>query len=152
MERREINRRYREKNKEKIAMNRKREDITCPDCNITRKARMDVKRKTNRCNICSIKNTRIEKGDILHSLSSHPLYIRWCGMKNRVKDPLKANSYLNKGIIVCENWNNNFLEFYEWSLLNGFETHLEIDRIDNDGNYCPENCRWVSHKENCLNR
>jgi len=148
----EINKRYREKNKDKIEARRKKIDIVCPDCNITRKARADVKRKTDRCNVCSIRHTRILNGDILHHLSTHPLYIRWMGMKQRVKDPSKASSYLDKGIIVCQEWSINFLSFYEWSLTNGFSDELEIDRINNDGNYCPENCRWISHKENCNNK
>lgn len=149
---RETQKRYVEKNKEKIKMNRKRIEIECPDCNVKRMARADVKRKSNRCAKCSIIHTRIEKGDILHSLSTHPLYIRWVGMRNRVKDPLKQNSYLNKGIIVCDDWKNNFMSFYNWSIQNGFDPNLELDRIDNDGNYCPENCRWITHIENCHNR
>jgi hypothetical protein len=149
----ERNKRYRERLKEtNKTKDRKKEDILCPDCNIIRQARSDVKRKTNRCNICSIKYIRKKNGDILHNLSTHPLYIRWLGMRRRVIDPLKANSYLNKGIIVCDEWNNNFLPFYEWSLKNGFKEDLEIDRINNNGNYCPENCRWISHKENCQNK
>jgi hypothetical protein len=148
----EINKRYRVKNKEKIEQNRKMKDIICPDCNVTRKARTDVRRKSDRCNVCSIQHIRRERGDILHHLSKHPLYIRWFGMKQRVKDPLKATSYLDKGIVVCQEWNDNFLVFYDWSLINGFSEELELDRINNDGNYCPENCRWISHKENCQNK
>ena len=114
--------------------------------------RTDQKRKTDRCNVCSIRHIRIENGDILHSLSNTLLYIRWVGMKRRVKDPSKRNSYLDKGVIVCDEWNNDFLQFYNWSISNGFKEDLELDRIDNNGNYCPDNCRWISHQENCLNK
>lgn len=152
MEKRDIQKKYRDKNKEKIKLNRKKIEIECPDCKKVRNVRIDQKRKTDRCQVCSIKNTRIEKGDILHSLSTHPLYIRWVGMKRRVNDPVKRKSYLDKGVIVCEEWKNNFLNFYEWSVASGFESNLELDRIDNDGNYCPANCRWISHKENCWNK
>lgn len=148
----EIQKRYRDKNKDRIQALRKRIDIECPICNIVRSIRADSKRITDNCNICSIRKIRIEKGDILHNLSTHPLYIRWAGMKQRIKDPLKKSSYLDKGIIVCEEWSINFLPFYEWSIANGFKEDLELDRIDNDGNYCPENCRWISHQLNCLNR
>jgi len=150
--RQKAQRKYQEKNKENIKNNRKRIDVECPDCKNIRNIREDQKRKTDRCNVCSIRYIRVEKGDILHSLSTHPLYIRWVGMKRRVIDPIKKVSYLDKGIIVCEEWRNNFLTFYEWSINNGFDPSLEIDRIDNNGNYCPENCRWISHKENCLNK
>ena len=148
----EIQKRYREKNKDKIEANRKRIEIECPDCKEKRMVRTDTKRKTNKCKKCNIRHIRIEKGDVLHSLSKHPLYIRWCGMKQRTKDPVKKFSYLDKGVIVCDKWRNNFLEFYNWSILNGFKTNLELDRIDNDGDYSPTNCRWITHKENCNNR
>ena len=145
-------RKYAEKNKEKIKANRTKIEILCPDCKEVRQIRADQKRKTDRCKACSIRHIRIEKGDILHSLSTHPLYIRWNGMKQRVNDPLKRKSYLDKGIIVCDEWNISFLSFYEWSISNGFNENLELDRINNSGNYCPENCRWITHKENCLNK
>lgn len=148
----EIQKRYREKNKDKIEKNRKRIEIECPDCKNIRIARADVKRKTDRCIRCNIRFIRTEKGDILHSLSTHPLYIRWSGMKNRVKDPKKKYSYMDKGVIICKEWMDNFLQFYDWSILNGFREDLELDRIDNNGNYCPENCRWITHKENCNNK
>jgi len=146
------NKKYNDKNKEKIKANRKKIEILCPVCDVIRVIRQDQKRKTDRCNGCNMRHIRIEKGDILHSLSSHPLYTRWTGMRNRVNDPLKRKSYLDKGVIVCDEWRTNFLPFYEWSILNGYSAELEIDRIDNNGNYCPENCRWITHKENCNNK
>lgn len=148
----EINKRYYEKNKDKIKTNRKRIDVECPICNIVRSIRADSKNITNRCMKCNMRQIRIDRGEILHGLQSHPLHIRWAGMKQRIKDPLKRASYLDKNIIICEEWSNSFLSFYEWSIANGFKPELELDRIDNDGNYCPENCRWVSHQLNCLNR
>jgi len=148
----EINKKYRDSHKELIKERRKRIEILCPDCNETRLVRTDVKRKSDRCNRCSILKIRIDKGDILHNLSNHPLYIRWAGMKQRIKDINKRNSYLDKGIIVCDDWSCNFLSFYNWSILNGFQEDLELDRINNDANYSPDNCRWVSHKINCNNK
>jgi hypothetical protein len=134
--------------------NRKREEVICPDCNLTRMMRTDARKKSksDRCSKCSIKHIRIEQGDALHHLSTHPIYIRWVGMKRRIKDPLKKNSYLDKGIIVCEEWSKNFLPFYEWSIANGYKEDLDLDRIDNNGNYCPENCRYITHRENCNNK
>ena len=131
---------------------RKTIEITCPDCNQTRQSRTDIKRKSNRCMKCSILNTRMNCGDILHGLRTHPLYIRWSGMKRRCKDLVKRKSYMDKGVVVCNEWANNFVTFFEWSLKNGFEEGLELDRINNNGNYCPENCRWITHQQNCMNK
>jgi hypothetical protein len=99
-----------------------------------------------------MRKIRIDNGEILHGLSNHPLFIRWNGMKCRVNDIKKRNSYLDKNITVCDEWKHNFLSFYDWAISNGFKENLEIDRINNNGNYCPENCRWISHIENCNNK
>lgn len=56
-----------------------------------------------------------------------------------------AHIYSNKGIKVCEEW-QDFEPFYEWAMNNGYSDALTIDRIDSDGDYCPENCRWVDMK------
>jgi len=53
---------------------------------------------------------------------------------------------------MCHDWYNSFDSFYNWSISNGYKEGLQIDRIDNDGDYNPENCRWVTPKQNCANR
>ena len=73
----------------------------------------------------------------------------WNGMKARCLNP-KAVSYKNyggRGITICEEW-LVFENFHEWAMNNGYGDDLEIDRINNDGNYCPENCRWVAKSFN----
>ena len=56
--------------------------------------------------------------------------------------------YQEKGIEVCDGWKNSFESFYDWAVENGYDDRLTIDRIDPDGNYCPENCRWITFTEN----
>ncbi len=65
-------------------------------------------------------------------------------MLHRVIDPNK--NYKKRGIKVCEEW-QSFDAFLKWAVESGFRPELQIDRIDNDGNYEPENCRWVTHAE-----
>ncbi len=55
-------------------------------------------------------------------------------------------NYGGIGIKICDEWNNNFISFYNWSLNNGYESNLTIDRQDNDKGYSPDNCRWVTQE------
>lgn len=86
-----------------------------------------------------------------HGKTNSDLHKRWMWIHNRVKDPAKRKYYLDKGITVCQEW-QEFEKFETWSISNGYEPGLTIDRIDNSGNYEPSNCRWVTHKVNCQNR
>ena len=89
-----------------------------------------------------------------HGLSSHTLYGVWRGMKQRCSDPLKDGykNYGGRGISVCGTWKNDFKMFYEWCIENNHKKGLQIDRINNDGNYEPSNCRFVTPKENNSNK
>ena len=64
----------------------------------------------------------------------------------------ESPTYIAKNIQVCSEWAASYVIFKEWCLANGASPDLELDRIDNFGNYCPENCRWVTHQVNCQNR
>ena len=85
--------------------------------------------------------------------SHKEIYWAWKSMKQRCQNP-KCDAYRNygaRGISVCEEW-QRFEPFLEWSLANGHKKGLDLDRKDNDGNYCPSNCRWISRRENINNR
>jgi len=71
-------------------------------------------------------------------------------MKKRCSNPRTINfrSYGGRGIRICREWADDYLAFKEWALANGYENDLTIDRIDDSGNYSPENCQWLTKSEN----
>lgn len=81
------------------------------------------------------------------------LYGIWRDMKGRCQNPHrpKYSIYGARGISVCDEW-QSFKGFYEWAMANGYRDDLSIDRINNDGNYCPDNCRWATALEQNHNR
>jgi hypothetical protein len=78
------------------------------------------------------------------------LYHIWKGIKRRCNNK-RYKYYKGRGIQLCQEWQDP-MNFYHWAINHGYAEGLQIDRIDNDGNYCPENCRWVTAKQNSCNR
>lgn len=78
----------------------------------------------------------------------HPIYNTWKGMRHRCRSTTNRfyRNYGGRGIDVCDEWYDSFFSFCEWAQLNGWEKGLSLDRINNDGNYEPMNCRWTTHK------
>jgi hypothetical protein len=88
-----------------------------------------------------------------HNLHKHKLYYVYACMKDRCsnKNNKRYKNYGARGIAVCDEWKNDFKSFYNWAMSNGYNEGLHIDRINNNGNYDPSNCRFISLKENMNN-
>lgn len=107
---------------------------------------------TKQCIKCARKSAA--KSKIKHGNTKHPLYRKWQDMKNRCYNQSVDHykNYGGRGIGVCEEWVNDFTAFYNWCMLNNWEKGLEIDRLNVNENYSPNNCRITTHEENAFNK
>lgn len=121
--------------------------VICPECKSEKQMRVDGMKSNNSCGCLQYVRT--------HGLDNkNPIYFMWHDMKTRCYDPKsdRFNAYGKRGIVVCEEWRKDYKIFNTWVNTNGWKRGLQIDRIDNNGNYTPENCRIVSKKQNSRNR
>lgn len=105
---------------------------------------------------CLIKDRARDLGkcNVSHGQTGTRLYHIWMGMKARcLCETNKAySSYGGRGISICKEWADSFEEFHKWAVASGYDDTLIIDRENNDGNYEPSNCRWVTYKVSANNR
>lgn len=100
-----------------------------------------------------IRTERLIKMHYKHGQSGTSIHNVWMSMHERCKNPNSTvyDRYGGRGIKVCDEW-REFTPFFYWAKSNGYREGMTIDRINNDGNYSPDNCRWVDMKAQCRNR
>ena len=124
------------------------------DCGNIKKVRTDHLKRGYTLSCGCLQKERVSISNSKHNKSLSKLYGVWSSMKSRCynKNNDKYKNYGGRGISVCNDWRNDFSKFFSWAKNNGYKKGLTIDRIDVNGNYCPENCRWVDYKQQARNK
>lgn len=103
---------------------------------------------TRSCGCLDIDRTK--EANTTHGQSHTRIFNIWSKIKERCYNPKRPayKNYGGKGVVMCDEWRNDFQIFYNWAMTNGYQDDLTIDRINSNGNYEPSNCRWLTLSEN----
>lgn len=114
-----------------------------------------LKRGKSSCGCAQRDNLKkMSLGNTKHGLSKSRIYGIWKNMINRCyrEKDIHYQAYGARGIKVCDEWKNDSSKFFEWAFANGYRDNLTIERIDNDKDYCPENCTWIPKEQQPKNK
>lgn len=122
------------------------------DCGNEKEVRMNSLKTGNTKSCGCLSREIIVKRNTKHGMRFHPAYDTYNGMMARCYNPKKSayKHYGSRGIKVEDEW-HDINKFLQWCEENGFKTELQLDRIDNDKNYGPDNCRFVTPTTNLRN-
>lgn len=124
------------------------------DCGNLREVRSDalIGGVTKSCGC--LQKEKVKQNMTKHGKHKTRLYRIFNHMKARCYNEhyKRYYDYGGRGITVCDEWRNDFMTFYNWAMNSGYNEHLTIDRINNDGNYEPSNCRWSDRKTQQRNK
>lgn len=127
---------------------RKKFRVRC-DCGLEQVIEGTVFRQSLACKKCNTGGQRRKYGDRI--IAQNNLYRIWIGMRRRCRLHTGSDRnarWADRGITVCVEWDASFVAFESWALANGYVDGLSIDRVNNDGNYEPNNCEWVTRSIN----
>lgn len=124
------------------------------DCGNETEVRADSLRNGHTKSCGCLQREVVKDNSTKHGHSDSRLYTIWASMVQRCynQNHMSYNNYGGRGILICEEWRENFEDFYHWAINNGYKRDLQIDRIDNDLGYKPNNCRFVTATQNNRNR
>lgn len=110
--------------------------------------------KSGRTTSCGCYSRGLKRKTGTHGMTNTRIFHEWQSMLQRCNNPnnQRYEDYGGRGIKVCDEWIDNFVSFYEWSMDNGYDEILTLDRKDVDGDYSPDNCRWVTNLEQQSNK